>query len=899
MFCVTLLCAVAFFLIPSYAFTFESSTQVVKNWDFIGPFTIGKGEVDGDSLEAFGGIKEVEKNRKKGGKGEKKKEFFYSEIAEGGKVGWRSFVANKDGMVTIEFPDINWNRLVQLTSSVTITEFQGWAVSEVFTHEGRYLASCNGIHTFQIDDTTYVGDQYSTGNVHAVVHLEEDTHIFRVRVRAKGKGIFGCKLEIIDDSKGPLRVYAPVKPDLVDGQLFSEYVGIPVQNVGPSFVGVEFTIRGSDDVIRLHPEHVNPPFKLASGQTTLLPLQIAMNKRNSQGACEGLKFQVEISPKTPERKPVAIDVELRCRTSDQSFIFTFLDFDHTVSYAAAVAPPNKECDATANCPILVSMHGTGVPAQDQADSFKRMEKSKWIFGVEHTWVLAPTRHGAHNWEGVGSKTISSSIDALHHFSLKFSSDRESQTIADPDRLIITGHSMGGHGAWHFSTHNPDRALCVSAQAGWIKKEYYGDSNVLFDHDIADSYTDAIMRGLIESSITENDVDLIASNLKGIPILARIGADDTSVPPWQMRRMVRLLAEAGSNITYTELPGKGHWWWDSDKTNDGGVMNDAEMRKFYKKCAKKVELPELPSKISIKTVNPASMGSRAGIKILQLEIPYRLGRLDLNIEHGVWQLSTSNVRQIAFEKPARLRWPDMATVKIDGQVFGEGGLLKELLAVGKVCKKEGTWSTCNSGAHSRSPETYGPARQVTEGPFSIVIGTKGSESEVKDLHDIGLYLANSHYMAHGTYAPVLIDKDMHLDTPFGRNLILIGGPNHNSATERLAKKERVVPGVGSNFKIGNCNLSGPGRGAIYLGPWDDQGHTRLFLVIEGSDADGLKDIIKVGTPTIPPMTRGPFMNMVSDWLVTGPEFAWKGVGGYLGLGYWGNDWEWRSDTSYCQ
>jgi hypothetical protein len=30
------------------------------------------------------------------------------------------------------------------------------------------------------------------------------------------------------------------------------------------------------------------------------------------------------------------------------------------------------------------------------------------------------------------------------------------------------------------------------------------------------------------------VDLIASNLKGIPILARIGADDSSVPPWQMR-----------------------------------------------------------------------------------------------------------------------------------------------------------------------------------------------------------------------------------------------------------------------------------------------------------------------------------------------------------------------------
>lgn len=39
---------------------------------------------------------------------------------------------------------------------------------------------------------------------------------------------------------------------------------------------------------------------------------------------------------------------------------------------------------------------------------------------------------------------------------------------------------------------------------------------------------------MESSISENNVDLIASNLKGIPILARIGDQDTSVPPWQMR-----------------------------------------------------------------------------------------------------------------------------------------------------------------------------------------------------------------------------------------------------------------------------------------------------------------------------------------------------------------------------
>ena len=44
---------------------------------------------------------------------------------------------------------------------------------------------------------------------------------------------------------------------------------------------------------------------------------------------------------------------------------------------------------------------------------------------------------------------------------------------------ITGHSMGGHGAWHLATHYPDMALAVVSLAGWIRKEDYGDSNLFF------------------------------------------------------------------------------------------------------------------------------------------------------------------------------------------------------------------------------------------------------------------------------------------------------------------------------------------------------------------------------------------------------------------------------------
>lgn len=40
---------------------------------------------------------------------------------------------------------------------------------------------------------------------------------------------------------------------------------------------------------------------------------------------------------------------------------------------------------------LLKSPNLGVAAQNQADSYKRMVNGDWVFGVEHAWVLAPTR----------------------------------------------------------------------------------------------------------------------------------------------------------------------------------------------------------------------------------------------------------------------------------------------------------------------------------------------------------------------------------------------------------------------------------------------------------------------------------------------------------------------------
>ena len=49
------------------------------------------------------------------------------------------------------------------------------------------------------------------------------------------------------------------------------------------------------------------------------------------------------------------------------------------------------------------------------------------------------------------------------------------------------------------------------------------------------------------------------------------------------------------------------------------------------------------------------------------------------------------------------------------------------------------------------------------------------------------------------------------------------------------------------------------------------------MVAGTDDKGLRDALALGAPTIPPMVRAPYTNLQPDFMVTGPDYAWKGIG----------------------
>nr|XP_054758103.1 uncharacterized protein LOC129264279 [Lytechinus pictus] len=906
-------------------------SQFVNHWHFIGPFVIGKSEVDGDPLEFLGGIRNVSRHR------HDRKAAFYSELAAGGVIKWKTYSQTKAGERVQIAPDINWNDLISSLGSLAITEWQGWVVGEFAVNsKGDISVQCLGVHTFFLDGVFIAADVYRRDEFWFTIPLDVGIHTIFIRLRAKGSQVFSCNIRAADGD--PFLVHPATNvPDIVEDTLMGDVFTIPLTNLqGNKWLKSVKVSLAEPSEVTIGAFRERGLMNVAPGQTIPIIIRLALDRNQDgleihEGACRGISFKLKVSA-TGVKETQVLPVKIRCRKRHESFIFSFLDHDGSVQHAAAIEPL-EDCPV-GQCPVLLTLHGTGVEAQNQADGYKRMEDESWFFGLERAWVLAPTRHGAHNWEGPGTLTSMTALQRLHQMMSEIAWMPNKPLT---DQVIFAGHSMGGHGAWHLATHYPDRALAVVSLAGWIKKEEYGDSNVFFRHDISTSHTDSATKHILEACIAENDADRHISNLQGLPVLTRIGAIDRTVHPFFVRRMNRLLKEQGINVTYTELAGKEHWWWDTWKTNDGGAVNDPKLRHFTNEHAKlspsllrsanlqcdvgegegKCTSPSSENKysrsasgsegdetemVTLTVVNPALGEGLRGVKVVQQLVPFRTSTIKMALSNGKAELTTRNVERFSITALGHIpyNWRNISSLKIDGILLNtdeEHGMMVKENAT-HFCKTDaGSWLVCTDDAlkdDERDYATYGPARRVAEREFLIVTGTASDKSSATLLH-LAVYLANLFFLTSDTVATVIEDASLTVEMAASHNLIIIGGPGHNAWAQQFIERLPQLSISENGLSLGRCQFSDPRTGALFLAP---QRKGLLALVLMGNSLQGLEDIMRLASPTIPPMTRSPFSNMVPDYVITGPDFRAKGPGGYECAGFWGNRWDYRLETSSC-
>ena len=127
----------------------------VKKWKLLAGWPVGKNELDGDPVEAFGSVFALHNVSRS------TFPAMHSELLDS-EVRWRSLAStdNQEGW-TVASLAADWNALVNGLSSMEVAEWQGWAVGsfKAKTHGAAFRFQCDGVRTFHIDRRipTYAG----------------------------------------------------------------------------------------------------------------------------------------------------------------------------------------------------------------------------------------------------------------------------------------------------------------------------------------------------------------------------------------------------------------------------------------------------------------------------------------------------------------------------------------------------------------------------------------------------------------------------------------------------------------------------------------------------------------------------------------------------------------------
>lgn len=162
-------------------------------------------------------------------------------------------------------------------------------------------------------------------------------------------------------------------------------------------------------------------------------------------------------------------------------------------------------------PLMIFLHGSGERGRDLARVKAHGPPRYAAAGRSFPFVLvAPQADDGDSWH-------SDAIEALR-------ADLVGRLPIDADRVLITGMSMGGYGAWNYAVAYPEQLAAAAPVCGV---------------------------GNVER----------AARVVPVPVWAFHGARDTVVPIAADREMVDAVREAGGQVRFTVYADVGHNAWD--------------------------------------------------------------------------------------------------------------------------------------------------------------------------------------------------------------------------------------------------------------------------------------------------------------------------------------------------
>lgn len=181
-------------------------------------------------------------------------------------------------------------------------------------------------------------------------------------------------------------------------------------------------------------------------------------------------------------------------------------------------PVGYEQNPAQRWPLLLFLHGGGGQLGNDLNRVKQLGLPAMLEAGRHIpfITIAPQCPEGERWNTLALHDLLDEVVAKYR--------------VDPDRVYLTGLSMGGYGTWSLATQFPERFAAIAPICG------VGDPE-----DVA--------------------------RIKDIPAWVFHGARDQSVPPRRSQEMVDALKKLGAPVRFTLYPDAEHDAWTRTYAND--------------------------------------------------------------------------------------------------------------------------------------------------------------------------------------------------------------------------------------------------------------------------------------------------------------------------------------------
>jgi predicted peptidase len=187
-------------------------------------------------------------------------------------------------------------------------------------------------------------------------------------------------------------------------------------------------------------------------------------------------------------------------------------------------------------PVILFLHGAGERGTDGLVQ-TQIGLAQWIRGNAGRWpaiAVFPQVPPDSMWAGAPAEAAMLALEKTIE-----------EYVVDPDRVYLTGLSMGGNGSFYLAYRHPEKFAAVVPICGWVTpfSEQW--------HPV-----DAVAPGDEATAI-----ERLAQKLAKTAVWIFHGEEDGVVPPAQSRKAATAIMAVNPASKFSEVPGTGHNSWD--------------------------------------------------------------------------------------------------------------------------------------------------------------------------------------------------------------------------------------------------------------------------------------------------------------------------------------------------